>query len=80
LYFLKAKYYQPQTVSFLTRILASFDALICLSEMQSEFAQELMVGFKKSPRIFTAHELVSKERMQKFLRVRPNLKQKKILF
>jgi len=62
LFFMKTGWYSPKTQKLLSYTLGHYDALICMCEFQAELARAIFKGRKKSPRIVTAHEIISVER------------------
>lgn len=62
LFFLNTKWYSPKTQKLLTYVLCQYDSLICLSDFQTELANEILDGQKKMPKIISGHEIISGER------------------
>ena len=58
LFFLNTKWYSPQTQKLLTYVLCQYDALICLSDFQTELAHKIINGQKKPPEIISGHEII----------------------
>src|SRR5438105_11033632 len=55
LYFLRTNQFSRSAAAAITRALKSYDALLCVGEMTSNIAKELLGGGRRSPQIFTVH-------------------------
>ncbi len=59
LFFLKTEWYPIKTRRLLSYFLRQYDVLLCMSEFQTELANEVLEGFEDGPRVVTAHEIIS---------------------
>lgn len=71
LYFLREHRYSERTTQGLGRLLAGYDALVCVGQMESELARQVLGA--KCPPIYTVFNGVSRERGEKLAKVKPNL-------
>ena len=62
LFFMKEKLYSPNTMKLLSYTLRQYDALLCMSDFQTELANEVLEGHKEIPKVISAHEIISGDR------------------
>lgn len=62
LFFLQTDWYSPRTRRLLLYFLRQYDALLCMSDFQTELANKILEGIKDAPRVITAHEIISSDR------------------
>jgi glycosyltransferase involved in cell wall biosynthesis len=80
LYFLKSGYYSERTRRKLLWLLRSFDALICIGEMQFRLANEILKPFPVIPRIYEAYSAITDSRYAMLRSIIPDIAGNSILF
>lgn len=81
-YFLKTGYYSPRTAAILKKVLSRFDALVCVGEYQYNLANELLnTNIKKDcVKLFKIHSSLKTERINKFVKISPEILGNNLLF
>lgn len=80
LFFLATKWYPRKSQKFLSYILSQYDALICLSDFQTELAHQILNNKKEKPLIVSGHEIISSDRPKPDLNRKPKLNGHNLLF
>jgi glycosyltransferase involved in cell wall biosynthesis len=80
LYFLRTGVYSPVTTRLMLRLLGSFDALICIGEMQTEIARQLLRGRRSSPLVLTGRSALEQRRQDLMTAARPDIGSRDIAF
>jgi glycosyltransferase involved in cell wall biosynthesis len=80
LYFLRSGAYAESTRRLILRLLTSFDALVCIGEMQTQIASELLAGAAVAPRILTCRTALEGGRRDLMAAVRPDTESRHIAF
>ena len=80
LYFLRSGRYSPTTRHAIIRALQAYDALICIGQMQTKLAQDLLRETPISPRILTAESAIPSHRVQSLCQGDPCLDSRNLVF
>ena len=62
LFFMRSGLYPPKTMKLLSYTLRQYDALLCMSDFQTELANDVLERYDAKPKVITAHEIISGDR------------------
>jgi glycosyltransferase involved in cell wall biosynthesis len=80
LYFLHSGVYPAPTRRLILRLLASFDALVCVGAMQTEIARSLLARHRSAPLIVSGRSALQGGRRDLMAAVRPDTESRDIVF
>jgi glycosyltransferase involved in cell wall biosynthesis len=80
LYFMRTERYEERTRRLLEATLRRFDGLVCIGQMQTDLARELLRGGQSRPRIVQCRSALDAGAHARLAEVRPALESRQVVF